>query len=159
MMDGELSDDEAEVLLARLKQDSASRQEWLNYHLIGDVLRQPDYIPMDMGKAFIERLQAEPIVFAPQRKSRIKAGIFAVSAVASGMAVVVMVWIGMQVDSGMRLKESRPQFVSAHDVEKSSNSGVNDYLLAHHEFSPTTDVRGASSYIRTVANQQNSVRR
>jgi hypothetical protein len=31
---------------------------------------------------------------------------------------------------------------------------MNDYLLAHQEYSPSTDVRGASSYIRTVSVKQ-----
>jgi len=34
------------------------------------------------------------------------------------------------------------------------NETVNDYLLAHQEFSPSTDMRGAASYIRTVAVRQ-----
>ena len=32
-----------------------------------------------------------------------------------------------------------------------ANDSINDYLLAHQEFSPGTDVQGAASYIRTVA--------
>jgi hypothetical protein len=30
---------------------------------------------------------------------------------------------------------------------------MNDYLIAHQEFSPSTEVQGAASYMRTVATQ------
>jgi len=33
------------------------------------------------------------------------------------------------------------------------NQELNGYLMAHQEFSPSTDVQGAASYIRTVAAQ------
>ena len=43
LMDGELSGDEAEMLLGRIKRHPDAQQEWLTYHLIGDAMRQPDY--------------------------------------------------------------------------------------------------------------------
>ena len=60
LMDGELCGEDAEALLGRIKRDPQARQEWLTYHLIGDLLRQPDYIHpdyihKDMSTAFFEQ--------------------------------------------------------------------------------------------------------
>lgn len=60
LMDGELCDEEAEVLLGKIKGNAELQQEWEIYHLIGDVLRQVDYVPRDLHATFFERLQAEP---------------------------------------------------------------------------------------------------
>lgn len=153
MMDGELCDDEAEILLGKIRRDSAGRQEWASYHLIGDALRQPDYLRINLSSEFFERLQAEPIVFAPQRQRSNKTSIFAVSAVASVMAVVMLAWLSLEVDNGERYKAPGAQ-PGLQAATLPSGGGVHDYLLAHHEFSPGSDVRGASSYLRTVADKQ-----
>ncbi len=156
LMDGELFDDEAEALLDKLKRDSAGREEWLTYHLISDVLRQPDHVHADISLAMRERLQAEPTVLAPHGRANQRARWFAVSAAASVMALAVVAWLSAQVGP-----EATPQLA----VQQSGNSnvhpaslsvkkgGVNDYLMAHQEFSPSFDVQGATVYVRTVAGE------
>ncbi len=161
LMDGELCGEEAAALLGKIKRDPEARQDWLNYHLIGDVLRQPDYIPKNISAAFFERLQAEPTVLAPYplRSSRI--GYFAMSAVASIMAMAFLTWVSLQVDTQPQMQQTQlhaaRSSINANIAPvnfSSANDGINEYLLAHHEFSPGTDVRGATSYIRTVAATQ-----
>jgi len=76
LMDGELSGDEAEMLLGRIKRHPDAQQEWLTYHLIGDAMRQPDYLPNNMNAAFFERLHAEPTVLAPHSQRNSRAGFF-----------------------------------------------------------------------------------
>lgn len=155
MMDGELCDEDAEMLLRELKRNPEAYQEWVNYHLIGDVLRQPDCLPINMSDTFFERLNAEPTIFAPQGKRKPKVSVVAVSAIAASMVVVLMTWLSLKVDLGSEHKEeNRLQLVKASILNNSVNVELNDYLLAHHEYSPATDVRGASSYIRNVANNQ-----
>jgi sigma-E factor negative regulatory protein RseA len=44
LMDGELFEDEADVLFDQIKRDSGAHNDWAMYHLIGDVLRQPESI-------------------------------------------------------------------------------------------------------------------
>lgn len=154
-MDGELGDDEAEALLGRIKLDPLAHQDWATFHLIGDVLRQPNYIPEDWGTAFSERLKNEPTVLAPHSRLKNKASYFAMSAVASIMAMALLAWVSVQIDSDPSVLQSKQlagQYSNVlNDPGASINEGMNDYLLAHHEYSPSTDVRGASSYIRTVA--------
>lgn len=154
LMDGELCDEDADILLDRIRKDPVSRQEWAHYHLIGDVLRQPDYPCRKINATFFERLQAEPTILSPCRRHNIKASIFAVSAVASGMAVVLLAWLEMGIDTDATYSVQRQQLVSVQAPAQHWNSGVNDYLMAHHEFSPSNDVRGASTYTRVVASKQ-----
>lgn len=154
LMDGELCDEDADILLTKIKKDPVARQEWARYHLIGDVLRQSDYPCRKMNATFFERLQAEPTIFFPRRQHNIKASIFAVSAVASGMAVVLLAWLEMGIDTNTPYSVQRQHVVGVQTPVQHWNSGVNDYLLAHHEFSPSNDVRGASTYTRVVARKQ-----
>ncbi len=158
LMDGELFDDEAEALFDRLKRDPAGRDEWLTYHLISDVLRQPDHVHADISATMRERLQAEPVVLAPRARTNQRARWFAVSAAASVMALAVVAWLSAQVgpekipqlamqQSGTGSNNVRPASLSV------KNGGMNDYLMAHQEFSPSFDVQGASVYVRTVAGQ------
>jgi sigma-E factor negative regulatory protein RseA len=152
LMDGELFEEDAETLLDKLKKNPRENQEWLTYHLIGDSLRQPDHVCRDISLSFHERLQAEPIVFAPRRRVTQKVRYFALSAAASVMALALVAWMSMQAGT-----EPAPQIASAQpqaDVRPASYAspnGVNDYVMAHQEFSPSTEVQGAASYIHYVS--------
>ena len=154
LMDGELCGDEAEVLLGKIKLHPEAQQEWLSYHLIGDALRQPDYLPNHMSAAFFERLHAEPTVLAPHTRRSSKASYFALSAAASIMAMAFLAWVSVQVvtEPAVQQAQQRPSALRAANFP--TNDSMNDYLLAHQEYSPSTDVRGASSYIRTVSVKQ-----
>ncbi len=160
-MDGELCGEEAEILLGKIKRDPEARQDWLNYHFIGDVMRQPDYIPNDISAGFFERLQAEPTVLAPYPLRSSRVGYFAMSAVASIMAMAFLAWVSLQNDTQPLMQQAQQGAAALHAARSSINANVapvnnsiNEYLLAHHEFSPSTDVRGATSYLRTVAARQ-----
>lgn len=155
LMDGEMNDEEAVILLGRIKNDSQGHNEWMTYHLIGDVMRQSERIPKNLDASFYARLHAEPTILAPQpgRESRTK--YFAMSAVASIMAMAFLAWLSVQVDGKQSDQQSQKwaqQMPASISVSSPLvNDGINDYLLAHHEYSPSTDVRGASSYIHTVS--------
>ena len=151
LMDGELFEDETEDLLDRIRRDPDTHKEWAVYHLIGDVLRQPEHIHCDLSAKVRERMQDEPIVLAPRgRAVKQKIRTVALSAAASLAAVGVVAWMSLQVGSetapqmAMQQPDLRP--VSAQIKPKS-----NDYLMAHQEFSPSTNMSGGASYIRTVA--------
>lgn len=154
LMDGELFEDETEDLLGRIKQHPGAQQEWRTYHLIGDVLRQPEHISRDISPALRERLRNEPTVLAPRHRIGKKVRIIAMSAAASLMALAMVVWISVKV-----APESAPQMAMQQpsggvpQAGRSANQGMDDYLMAHQEFSPATNVEGAASYIRTVADK------
>lgn len=148
LMDGELFDDEAEALLDKLKHNPGADGEWRTYHLIGDVLRQPDHAYPGIGTAVRERLQAEPTVLAPGRRTGHNARWFALSAAASVMGLALVAWMSLQVGSEPHATIASPQQPNA--VRPAS---LSDYLMAHQEFSPRADVQGTAAYIRTVAGQ------
>lgn len=159
-MDGELCGEEADILLAKIKSHPQAQQEWLTYHLIGDALRQPEFIPENISATFLERLRAEPTVLAPHSQRATKTGLYGMSAAASIMAMAFLAWFSLSIDNVPVFQQAKksPDAVRTDIFPIATNFPVNDsmddYLLAHHEFSPSTDVRGASSYIRTVTFKQ-----
>jgi sigma-E factor negative regulatory protein RseA len=153
LMDGELFDDEAEAVFDKLRRNPEGRNEWLTYHLIGDALRQPDHIHADISVALRERLQAEPTVLAPHGRSTRRAHWFAVSAAASVMALVVVAWLSAKVGPEAMPQVAMRQSDNVRPASLSVKHGMNDYLMAHQEFSPANNVQGTTSYIRTVAGQ------
>lgn len=154
LMDGELFEDEAETLLDKLKHNPAAHSEWQTYHLISDALRQPDHLHSNISSAMRERLQAEPTVLAPQRRTGRRMQMYALSAAASVMALAMVAWMSVQIGSEPAVQTAAVQQPSgARPASFPSDKGLNGYLMAHQEFSPSADVQGAASYIRTVAGQ------
>ena len=161
LMDGELFDDEAEILFNKLKRKGEAREEWHTYHLISDVLRQHGPVRADITAKMRERLLAEPTVLSPRTTTSQKAGWYAFSAAASVMALTLVAWLSMRVgsetSSQMAAVQQSASVRAANFVVNNGptntpqvNGGVNDYLMAHQQFSPSTHVQGAASYIRTM---------
>lgn len=151
LMDGELFEDDAEGLLDRVNRGQGSRKDWEIYHLIGDVLRQPEYIHCDLSAKVRECMRDEPTVLAPRGHTvKRKIHTVALSAAASLAAVGVVAWmsqqIGSQTGQQMAMQQNTLRQASVQIHPKS-----NDYLMAHQEFSPSTDMNGGASYIRMVS--------
>lgn len=151
LMDGELFEDEAEGLLDRIKRDSDAHEDWEVYHLIGDVLRQPEHIHCDLSAKVRELMQDEPVVLAPRgRAVKQKMRTVALSAAASLVAVGVVAWMSAQI-----APETFPQMAMQQAALRPASLQIkprsSDYLMAHQEFSPGMDMSGGAAYIRTVA--------
>lgn len=150
LMDGELFEDEADSVLGQIKREPAAQSDWAVYHMIGDVLRQPEYVHRDISVRVRESLLNEPTILAPRSRAlKQKARVFALSAAASLLAVGVVSWMSLQISPGtapqMAMQQSNIRPVNMQIQPKS-----NDYLMAHQEFSPSNDMNGGASYIRTV---------
>lgn len=151
LMDGELFEDEAEALFDEIKRDAGAHRDWAAYHLIGDVLRQPEYIHRDISASVREIMQHEPTVLAPRSRGITqKVRNVALSAAASLMALGVVAWMSVQVSP-----ETNPQLAmqqaNLRPASMKTQSKSGDYLMAHQEFSPSNDMNGGASYIRTVS--------
>jgi sigma-E factor negative regulatory protein RseA len=153
LMDGEMYEDQADTFCDKLKRHPEAQQDWSTYHLIGDALRQPDHLCKSFERSFHERLQAEPTVFAPHSRSSQRIRNFALSAVASMMALALVAWLSLQVGS-----EPAPQVAAIPQQDNAAGIAVrpasaqaDDYLIAHQEFSPSADVHGTATYIHAVA--------
>ena len=153
LMDGELFDDEAEALLGKLKRKTDGHEEWQTYHLIGDVLRQPDYAYPSIGANMQKLLQAEPTVLAQSVRTHQNARWFALSAAASVLALTLVAWMSVQVGPEPAPQMAMQQSSVLRPASLTVNKKLNDYLMAHQEFSPRADVQGTVSYIRTVTSQ------
>ncbi len=156
LMDGELFEDEAESLLGHIKRGSDVHNDWEIYHLIGDVLRQPEYIHCGLSGKVRERMEDEPTVLAPRlRAVKQRMRTIALSAAASLSAVGVVAWMSMQISP-----EAAPQLAMQQTAFRPASVQIkpdaNDYLMAHQEFSPSADMNGGTSYIRTVSYSNNS---
>jgi sigma-E factor negative regulatory protein RseA len=151
LMDGELFEDEAEILLNRIGRGTVAHKDWEVYHLIGDVLRQPEHIHCDLSAKVRDRMRDEPTVLAPRGHAvKQKIRTFALSAAASLAAVGVVAWMSQQISI-----ESPSQMAMQNNAMRPVNMQIqpksNDYLMAHQEFSPSTDMNGGASYIRMVS--------
>jgi len=151
LMDGELFEDEAENLLDHIKEGSDVHMDWEVYHLIGDVLRQPEHIHCGLSAKVRERMRDEPTVLAPRgRAVKQKVRTFALSAAASLSAVGVVAWMSLQISPEAAPRMAMQQ-TALRPVSMQIRPDSNDYLIAHQEFSPSTDMNGSASYIRTVS--------
>jgi sigma-E factor negative regulatory protein RseA len=151
LMDGELFEDEADSLLGHIKRGSDVHNDWEIYHLIGDVLRQPEHIHCGLSDKVLERMQDEPTVLAPRvRPLKQRMRTIALSAAASLSAVGVVAWMSLQISP-----EVAPQLAMQQTAFRPASMQIkadsNDYLMAHQEFSPSADMNGGTSYIRTVS--------
>lgn len=166
-MDGEVEDQEVSAQLAGLKQYPAAREAWDTYHLIGDAMRG-DIMRGDAGVApgFMDRFSAalaqEPTVLAPKapvRKPALRRIALPLAASFGGVALVA--WLALSNNPLM----PRDEKVAANDMQpaaqaavKPADGAVNDYLLAHQQFSPSTTMQGVASYVRTVSGHESDKR-
>jgi len=153
LMDGELFDDDAEATLDKLKRNPDIHEEWRTYHLISDVLRQSDNVHANISIAIHERLQAEPTILSPHNRASHNARWFALSAAASVMALTLVAWLSVQVGSETAPQIAMQQSNTVHSANLPAN-GLDDYLMAHQELSPSLNMHGMTSYVHTVARQQ-----
>ncbi len=159
LMDGELEEYNARSALASLKSQAELREQWVSFHVIGDVLRQDAEVSVDFSKQFSDWLAKEPTVLAPARRTTATPRRLALSAAASVAAVAMVGWLALS-ENPLRQPDTLSQpgnlasaspARNAPSLEFETSSAVNDYLLAHQEFSPSTAIQGVAPYVRTVS--------
>jgi len=159
LMDGELDQDDAKTAIARLKQHEDLRDAWFDYHLIGDVMRQTGLVSAEFGMRLKDKLALEPVILAPRRPVLLKVKIAALSVAASLAAVAMVAWVVLQnnTDNAKQnlaaTQQSNAAAMLASLPRYPLNSNVNEYLLAHQEFSPSTAIQGVAPYVRTVSDE------
>jgi sigma-E factor negative regulatory protein RseA len=168
LMDGELGPEETAVVVDQFRKTDGLREQWAIYHLISDSLGQSEVKPFDITRRVGARLANEPDIPAVlARRSSMKHKPIAYAAAASIAAVAVAGWMSLQTMqppevARQNLAENHPSPVTAVPVAQvavSAPAQINDYLLAHREFSPSTAVHGVAPYMRTsVESHQNFAR-
>jgi len=150
LMDGDLDDAAAEAAFQELKQPDGV-EAWVCYHVIGDALRRTTDPAPGFAARFAVRLASEPTVLAPMPRHANQLP-FAWAVAATVAAVMVVGWVAVSTldpqptalarareAATVRSAQGAPQPVSA------------DYLLAHQEYSPTTQIQGVGPYLRSVS--------
>ena len=157
-MDSELSGEQARPLLPQIKRDAELRANWDCYHLIGDALRGVQ--GPDLCAKICARLDAEPTVLAPRRRSRAEWLHWRPLQMAASVAAVAFVgWMAL---SGVPQDTPKIAAVPAPAVKQvamPAGEGAKDYLLAHQRYSPSSAMQGVAPYVRTVAEERSAERR
>ncbi|MBE0620571.1 MAG: sigma-E factor negative regulatory protein [Burkholderiales bacterium] len=157
-MDGELSGQQAAPLLPQMKRDTQLRRDWDCYHLIGDALRGVE--GADLGASIRARLDAEPTVLAPQRRSKSERLHWVVLSAAASVAAVAFVgWMALPGTQPNPVQIAVLPAAEFQQVAAPAGNGANDYLLAHQRYSPSSAMQGVAPYVRTVAERRVSARR
>jgi len=158
-MDGELEGHEAAGQVRRLKEDPQLLTAWETYHLIGDAMRgEAGYSP-GLAVQISARLAAEPTVLAPRPRMQLRRNVrrLAISAAASIGGVALVAWLALFdnpfVPPQNLAVNQAPPGAQTQLAATPANGAVNDYLLAHQQFSPSTAMQGVASYVRTVSGQ------
>ena len=157
-MDGELEDHEAASQVRRLEEDPDLRSAWETYHLIGDAMRGEAEYSSGLVVKISARLAAEPTILAPRPRIQFRnVRRVALSAAASIGGVALVIWLAL-FDSPFAPQQNlavnqAPPGAQTQLAAAPANGAVNDYLLAHQQFSPSTAMQGVASYIRTVSGQ------
>jgi len=160
LMDGELHDHEALQVIARAKGREEVLATWDAYHLIGDTLRRTPPLSLDFNAKISARLALEPTILAPSKPRASKPAMWAWSAAASVAAVAVVGWVSLKSPNGASPDNPLPNsaVVVAQAQPQQARPNVNEYLLAHQEFSPNLSA-AQGSFQRASFDQQADVAR
>lgn len=159
LMDGELDEHQVGRHLARLKENPDLRERWDTFHLIGDTLRGERPLSAVFESAVHEKLVSEPTILAPRRGRAKKMTAYALTAAASLSAVAAVGWVAFfnnplapppQIAATVP-NPPAPVNPSPRLASVPSDGTMNEYLIAHQEYSPSTAIQGLAPYIRTVS--------
>ena len=150
LMDGELDDTQFDSACGKLKHADGI-DTWMCYHVIGDALRGAGDVAPGFSRRFAARLAAEPTVLAPRiRTARPLAYAWAAAAGVAAVALVGWVAFGtLQSEPAAMARAGESANVRSMQVVPRALPA--DYLLAHQESSPTTQIQGVGPYLRSVA--------
>lgn len=168
LMDGELEASQASSVIGQIGRNPGLQEQWAIYHLIGDAIRHSVEYPRDLTRKVSEKLEAEVTVLTPRRlPRRSSARVYVVSAAASVAAVAMVAWVMLQsAPEVARPVIAQPQsapmatLVATTPAVAQRTAGssaaplpraIDEYLLAHQEYSPSTQIQGVAPYIRTVS--------
>jgi sigma-E factor negative regulatory protein RseA len=167
LMDGELDAHQAEQQLTRLKNNPEAQADWDTFHLIGDTLRGDRLVSRQFSERLHARLAEEPTVLSPRRSPARRVTAYAWSAAASFSAVALVGWMAFYspLSPQPQLASSQQPAIQAVPVAATvaqqeqlpnvpSEGRMNEYLIAHQEFSPSTAIQGVAPYIRSVSATQ-----
>jgi sigma-E factor negative regulatory protein RseA len=149
-MDGDLEGAEADAALREIKQRDGI-ETWLCYHVIGDALRRSGTPRPGFAERFAARLDAEPTVLAPKPRQAPRLPlVWAAAATVAAALVVGSVAVSMLEPQPTAMAKVR-EATAVRAAQAVPQPVSPDYLLAHQEYSPTTQIQGVGPNLRAVA--------
>lgn len=147
LMDGELEGREADAAVSACCGDEDRKRTWYLYHAIGESLRGRAPASLAMPTAMFEKLEAQPTVLAPRKRTAISFTRVALAAAASLATVGVVGWIGSQggspapvpVVAKTTTNSSLQPVASTATVVQAPALNVQEYLVAHRQV-PSPDL-------------------
>lgn len=135
---------------------------WDTFRLIGDAVRGEYLLSKDFSQRMTQPLAQEPIVLAPRRSAVKRITGYALSVAASLSAIALVGWIAFFINPLTPRPENAkapntPPAAGARSTQLasvSSDGTMNEYLIAHQEFSPSTAILGFAPYLRSVSGAQ-----
>ena len=150
LMDGELEGAEADAAIRQVKGPDGVAS-WVCYHIIGDALRRCGEPTPGFAERFAARLEAEPTVLAPRPKRTARLPfVWAAAATVGAVLVVSAVTVSMLDPQPTAIAKAR-EAIAVRAVQAKPQPVSPDYLLAHQEYSPTTQIQGVGPYLRSVS--------
>lgn len=152
MIDNELDRSSQHAVLIRMRGEKELRGSWDEYLLIGDVLRRSPSLTTNLTRSVMDALRDEPaILVVPRRPApRLLRSMTALAASVAG--VVVVGWLALSSpasQTSVALSAKTPgSHVAAQPVR------MQEYLMAHQAYSPSSRIQGGASYIRTVSSRR-----
>ena len=158
LMDGELMQSEFGEPMRALREEGEALEAWRTYHLISDSLQDTQILSSGFSARFAERLAIEPTILAPASipnhgsKPSYRAPLSAAAALA---AVAFVGWSALSTfgPGETKIAQEKAQQIANVPVTATvpMSGSLNDYLLAHQNYSPRSTLQGVAPYVRTVS--------
>jgi sigma-E factor negative regulatory protein RseA len=157
-MDGELDGADADRAYSALGR-TEDKAAWVCYHVIGDALRGSTGHAPGFAERFAQRLAAEPTVLAPRPRAQPRLPLpWALAATVAAVAVVG--WVALTVSEPQTSAVATAREGGATQAVPGNGEPLApDYLIAHQEFSPATQIHGVGPYLRAVSAEGVDARR
>lgn len=169
LADGELQDGQLDRALEVLRNNRGMQASWSRYHLIRDCLHSnlEEHVAPDLHQRIAAAIEQEPVLLAPQRRTRPwlrHAAGLAVAASVTGVAVLgiqrsdapeelgapaaTMAEV-MQPQNIVRMQEP----ALAANTAPQGNEKLAPYLVNHNEYSVSSGMHGMLPYVRIVGHK------
>jgi sigma-E factor negative regulatory protein RseA len=163
-LDGESASDDLDAVLADLRAHGPDSR-WNEYHLIGDLLRSAELHPVRAGfsASVMDRLEAEPTVLAPAARAT-RRGVWVRWGLpgASVAAAAALIWVAVPriagtagepavINAAAAGTSAQAQAVAVAQEAPLDSTGVDRYLIAHQQVSPSANRHGIAPMTRAVS--------
>jgi len=157
LVDGELARREAEGAFEALNAEGEARDTWRAYHLISDSMRDTRLLSDGFAGRVAARLAEEPTVLAPRARPIFEQRRWQLlSAAASVAAVALVISVAFSPQDGTvgappLASQGAAPAAPQETAQVAPPASADDYLLAHHGYSPRNSLQGMTAYVRTVS--------